>query len=105
MLSSTSVVFGNSEDPKVAASECIVIPFPDESSSSAFLPLSVVSYSSIITSNEQWDLRTTEQCACSRHRQRLAHTPQPCHCHAQGLDFRLPEEALTWMGRALSAQT
>ena len=61
MLSSTSEVFGNSEDPKVAGNECSMIQFPDESSSSAFLPLLVVAYSFTIISNEQWDLRSTEQ--------------------------------------------
>ena len=30
MLSSTSEVFGNSEDPKVAGNECSMIQFPDE---------------------------------------------------------------------------
>lgn len=61
MLFSTSEVLGNSEDPKVAANECSVIQFPDESSASAFLPLLVVAYSFTIISNEQWDPRTTEQ--------------------------------------------
>lgn len=96
MLFSTSEVLGNSEDTKVAANECSVIQFPDESSASAFLPLLVVTYSfTIISKNSGIREPQNSTPTAAAVSDFLTYPSLAVAMHK--LAFQLPEEALTWM--------
>lgn len=70
-----------------------MILFPDDSSSSSFLLLSVVAYGSTFISSEQWDLSTPTAAAVND----LPIYPLPCHYRVQLPDLQLPEGLLGWL--------